>query len=303
MTEQGLAGRVGIGITTKDRWDDLSVTLGKVAAFGLAAAEVVVIDDGSTEPAPAALRAEHPGVTFIRYDESRGYIARRNELGRLLNSEFYLSLDDDSYPHLGDLARAADWLDGAADCVALAFPISRVGETPASISTLAPLPLRSYIGCSHLLKRKQFVELGGYTEELFYFCEETDFALKAQRAGLSVWFYPPLVIHHFASTRNRNHGRANFFLCRNTLLIAWMRVPFASFARLMVTLPLTMLLNRAHRPYAINILRGWFAALGSLPRFAKFRAPLTAAGYREWKARPVPLQGLKFLADIEAKRS
>ena len=39
--------QVGIGITTRDRWDDLAVTLSELSRNGYSDAETLVIDDGS----------------------------------------------------------------------------------------------------------------------------------------------------------------------------------------------------------------------------------------------------------------
>ena len=47
---------IGIGITTKDRWDNLAVTLEKLRHHELCGLEIIVIDDGSSEPMPTVFR-------------------------------------------------------------------------------------------------------------------------------------------------------------------------------------------------------------------------------------------------------
>ena len=101
---------IGIGITTKDRWEDLAVTLAVLKGEGLDCLETVIIDDGSRVPIPDELREKFSWVKFVRHEESKGLIVRRNELVDRLSTEFYLSLDDDSFPVAGDLEAAATWL-------------------------------------------------------------------------------------------------------------------------------------------------------------------------------------------------
>ena len=54
------SGQVGIGITTKDRWPDLEATLAELSDKGFSALETIVIDDGSSRPAPASLLKRFP---------------------------------------------------------------------------------------------------------------------------------------------------------------------------------------------------------------------------------------------------
>jgi hypothetical protein len=115
---------IGIGITTKDRWDDLSVTLERLRQNGLDRFETIVIDDGSSRQMPPEFPSRFDWVTFERCQSARGYIAQRNRLANMLSSELYLSLDDDSYPAPdAGLDQAAAWLIAKREAIALAFEI------------------------------------------------------------------------------------------------------------------------------------------------------------------------------------
>ena len=89
---------IAIGITTKDRWDDLSVTLDGLRQNGFHKLETIVIDDGSSKQMPNTFRDRFDSVRFKRPESSQSYIVQRNRLAQLLTAEVYLSLDDDSYP-------------------------------------------------------------------------------------------------------------------------------------------------------------------------------------------------------------
>ena len=115
--------QVGIGITTKDRWEDLEATLSVLSSKGFSALETIVIDDGSLRPAPPALLERFPWVRFERTDRSYGLVVQRNRLARMIKSAYYLSLDDDSFPAAGDLGGAVQFLEGKPNALGLAFSI------------------------------------------------------------------------------------------------------------------------------------------------------------------------------------
>jgi len=285
---------IGIGITTKDRWDDLSVTLERLRQNGLDRFETIVIDDGSSRQMPPAFLSRFDWVTFERCQSPRGYIAQRNRLAHMLSSELYLSLDDDSYPapHVG-LDQAAAWLIAKRDAVALAFWI----HTPSAEHggsflrrTERPYPVRYYVGCAHMLKRQLFCRLGGYTQSLYYYCEEIDFALKAWNHGFDVYKYPAVVVIHDKSPAGRDSESAIRFFTRNRAWIFFWRCPFPLFVlKLFSHVPL-MLRHKGHRAYWKFVFQGYFEACIGLARVAKYRNPLTLRRYIAWLKKPLDLQ-------------
>ena len=71
---------LAIGITTKDRWHDLAVTLDRLRENGLHRFETIVIDDGSIRPMPHTFRERFNWIKFQRFESSQGYIVQRNRL-------------------------------------------------------------------------------------------------------------------------------------------------------------------------------------------------------------------------------
>jgi GT2 family glycosyltransferase len=280
---------IGIGITTRDRWDVLAVTLEKLRHHELCDLETIVIDDGSSEPMPTVFRQRFTWVKFKRFENSQGYIVQRNRLAHMLTSELYLSLDDDSYPRTNaGLAHAAAWLIGRQDAVALAFSI----QTPSDESghstpvAAAPYPVRFYIGCAHMVKRQLFCRLGGYTESLLHFCEEKDFALKAWKRGLHVYKYPSVVVFHDQSPIGRNPANASRLLVRNDIWISFLRCPYPIlFLQLLIRVP-KMLRDKTHRVQWKAVLLGYCQALFGAFRVAKYRDALSLQRCYSWLRKP-----------------
>jgi GT2 family glycosyltransferase len=221
------ASSVGLGITTKDRWDDLAVTLDHLKATGLDTLETVVMDDGSQTPMPADFRVRFPWVKFERVETSRGLIAQRNYLATRLDTPFYLSLDDDSFPIAGSLDAAADWLEAHPKVSVIGFRIIlKADAVPADFSSQVPVPTRDFTGCGFLLRRDLFLSLGGFEERFHIYCEEMEYSLRTYRLGYETYFFPALVIRHMLSSSGRLAKPRAYMLIRNHVLTALWFYPF-----------------------------------------------------------------------------
>jgi GT2 family glycosyltransferase len=282
--------QLGIGITTRDRWDELAVTLFELRRRGYEDVETIVIDDGSKQPVRQDLRAAFPKVRFERVDHSLGLVAQRNRLAQMLSSTYYLSLDDDSFPVSGDISRAIIWLDNHPSVAALGLHIVHGDQSIPRPETLEePFPVRYYIGCGHLLRRKQFLELGGYLERLYYFGEENDFCLKALRQGASTYAFPAVVIRHNRASLARNSAKAARYYIRNEAVTALLYFPFP-FSFLRALNCLSILRDPDWNPHAGSLLFGWLEAFVCGFSWRSLRRPLSMAQFRAWKKLPLPAQ-------------
>lgn len=279
---------LAIGITTRDRWPELEKTLTHIASYGLTDVETVVIDDSSTTPMPSDWMTRFPWVRFERSAKPLGYIAQRNHLARILRAKFYLSLDDDSYPVLGDLSAAVHWLGAHPEVIALAFRVWESEAAPAVADSGEPYPVRFYIGCAHLLHREEFLRLGGYRQELESYCEEFEFSVRAWKSGRTVMAWPAVVFRHERSTAGRNLHRINRLLTRNDLWIAMWHYPwFFLVLSLLNCLP-RQFRYACHREYWRAVLRGYLAAFTTFPFSTCKRSAQSARQHLDWRRLPHP---------------
>jgi GT2 family glycosyltransferase len=280
---------IGIGITTRDRWDDLAVTLTKLRSGGFENVETIVIDDGSKNPVPATLRTAFPNVRFEREENSLGLVVQRNRLARMLKSTYYLSLDDDSFPVAGDLGEAIAWLDSRPDVAALALHILRRDERVPNGETIAdPFPVQYFIGCGHLLRRKQFLELGGYLDRLHYYAEEVDFCLKALLQGFSTYAYPGVIVRHNKTKVARNSAKASRYYMRNQTLVGLLYFPFP-FSLIRALNCLLLIKEPQWNPHPGYLLLGWLEAFVCIVSWSKLRRRMSLAQFWAWKSLPKPV--------------
>ena len=280
--------RLGIGITTRDRWDDIAITLSELRKGGYEDVETIVIDDGSRQSLPGTLRSEFPKVCFERVGRALGLVVQRNRLAKMLSTTYYLSLDDDSYPVAGDISKAITWLENHSSVAALALHVVEKDEAVPSLDSLGdPFPVKYYTGCAHLLRREQFLELGGYLDDLHYFCEEVDFCLKALRQGFDTFAYPGVVVRHNRTPVARNSRKSARYYMRNQVILGLLYFPFP-FSILRIGGCLRILTDPKTNSHPVRLLLGWLEALACGISWLKFRQPLSLAQFRAWKALPFP---------------
>jgi GT2 family glycosyltransferase len=278
---------VQIGIATKNRWDDLKVTLEKIRDFGLGGLRIIIFDDHSIAACPFDVRAICSGAEIKRFDISRGYIIRRNEIAATMDSKYYLSLDDDSFPSAGSLEEAVAYAESLTDNFCLGFPIySPLVDTHFEASLQAkPCQVRSFVGCSHLLDRQRFLDLGGYREELIHQTEENEIAVRAFQQGLLCRRFSGLQITHMATNVGRSFYRMDFYGGRNTLLWNdWYLPPEQKLVRQGRTFASRLYYFAATR--RLGYIQGGFAGLRDIRRYRSRRRPLSLEQYRNWRQLP-----------------
>ena len=279
---------IGIGISTKNRWDDLAVTLSRLRGEGLDKLETIVIDDGSDKPLPAGFFEKFPWVRFERFEKSAGNLPRRNRLASLLSTEYYLSLDDDSFPVAGDLEAAANWLTAHCRVAALAFRII-MAEDPLPVvnEKIEPILAKDFVNCGVLLRRKIFLALGGYETRLHFYHEEPEYGFRVLQNGYDIYAYPSVVIRHIVTAAARPHASRTRYFIRNVVLMdLWFYPKPQSFARALAHLPILYIRLPKLRRNLGSLIYGWFEGFYCYFKWWDLKRPLSAQQLAEWEKRP-----------------
>jgi GT2 family glycosyltransferase len=270
-------------VTTRNRKDDLRVCLASVQRQSVAA-EMIVIDDASTDGTGEMVRAENPAARLISHDRMHGYIRGRNEGARLAGGDVIVSLDDDAAFSADRII--ADTLECFGDdrVAAVAIPYIDVNREPivrqSPPDADAVYVVESFIGTAHALRRSIFLQLGGYREELFHQGEESDLCVRLLAAGYVVRLGRGEPIHHFESPR-RDFRRMDHYGPRNAILFAWQNVPFP-FAVVQIPATVAGVLAHTLRPgRLVTRIGGVLDGLASCARST--RAPVPSAVFRLWR--------------------
>lgn len=283
-----LANFISIGITTKNRWQDLENSLNKIVEVGLEYLPIIIFDDGSDIPCPIDFSTfSFPKLKITRFENSQGLITRRNQIAEVIQTKYYLSLDDDSYPVSSSLRTALAFAETRADLLCLSFPIYNPvsNKYENSSARQKPYQVKSFVGCGHLLHRQHFLDLGGYREELIHQGEEMEVAARAFQKELYCYHFPDFLIHHTASHQGRNWWRMDYYGSRNNVLWNDWFVP----EQLKVIKQIKTFIARilhSLKVCRLGVIQGGIAGFRELAQYKDNRQRMSLAYFEQWRSLP-----------------
>ncbi|WP_197090431.1 glycosyltransferase family 2 protein [Cupriavidus basilensis] len=279
-----------IGITTKNRREDLNYTLKKLIDLGLCDIPIILIDDASDiEIFDDEVNKKFSKMRVIKNKNGRGLIANRNLMVSLSETPFFISLDDDSCfrdkPDFSDIERVF-YADHRVAALQLNNVDVNFGCNPSD--RLELYQVQMYTGCGHVLRCATFLALGGYREYFMHMCEERDFSQRAWRNGYCVMMYPWLIVDHLRSPVARNVVRNTKFLVRNTVLFNFLNYPiWFGLARAMGVGPISIFKNFREPTLIAASAEGWLSGLGMALRRLLERSPMSISQYRKFRQLPM----------------
>jgi GT2 family glycosyltransferase len=235
------APHTGVVIATRDRAASLLAVLQRLRALP-EGPPVVVVDNGSTDGTPEAVRAAAPEVVVLEAGRNLGAAART--LGaRALDTPYVAFNDDDSWWAPGALRRAAELLDahprvGLLAARVLVGPAGRLDPTCAAMAR-SPLPrdalpgpgVLGFVACGAVVRRTAYLEVGGFDERYGIGGEERRLALDLAAAGWGLAYADELVVHHVPDAGGAPRSGRLRRQARNDLWSAWLRRPPAAALR------------------------------------------------------------------------
>jgi GT2 family glycosyltransferase len=265
------AGRkLSILVLTYDGREHLEICLPAVAAQRDPGCpwELLLLDNGSRDGTADWVRREHPWVRLIESPTNVGFAAGNNRLAELASGDDLVLLNNDTRPEpdwlaaLADAAASAapdvaaiggcmvDWagerldfgygvrtFDGHAFQVDHRRPLARA-RRPASGEEL---PFAC--GANMLVRRRSFLEAGGFDSAYFAYLEDVDLGWRLWAGGERILAAREAVVRHRASATSDRVGpflRGSLFE-RNALLTAWKNLDDDLWAKLMPAILVTFL--------------------------------------------------------------
>ncbi len=234
-------------------WNSVEVTracLESLRKSDYPAAEVIVVDNGSSDSSPDQIACEFPEVRLIRNATNLGFAGGLNvglcdALQR--GSDYLLALNNDTVVapgFVGEMVRAAEqepciglvspkilfyepsdriWCAGGIYHRGWSFPKSLGVHRSDNGSYNRPKEISFATGCALLIKAAVVRRIGLFDESFFYLFEDLDFCYRARQAGFTAVYTPAAVVWHKDSYVAKKHGGKpfrDFYAARNAVLFA-----------------------------------------------------------------------------------
>jgi GT2 family glycosyltransferase len=302
-----IAHSVSIGVVNYNGESYLKRTLGAVERLGVAVADVLVIDSGSTDGSLALVREHFPDVRVISLGANLGPGAARNRAIKEAEHERVLLIDNDVEPLPGCiealntalddhskavLAMAAVLYESAPDIVqhvgayphflgapALLDPDSSVARLDGVVRVVG-----SAITSCLLVDRARFGDRRWFDERLFLYFEDHELGMRASIQGYDCLSVPRAKCLHRAGTIGvsiRETGRFTPIRVRYTIRNRWLSIlmlyqarTLLRFAPSLAVFEILQLLGGVKKGW----LGHWLWAAGStvrtLPHVLRVRAAL-----------------------------
>ncbi len=236
---------VVVVILNTNRRDDTLACLDSLAQSDYANAQILVLDNHSTDGSVPAIQQAFPQVKVISLEENLGYAGNNNvgiraalEMGAdwvfVLNEDTILAPDclsqmirvGESDPQIGILGPLVYHYDEPEVIQTAGGEFGRYWESlhlaqnePDQGQYNQPRPVDWISGCGILVRRAVIEQVGMIDERYFYYWEETEWCLRAGKKGWQIVNVPAAKMWHKGVQRDyRPKPSVTYYATRNRLL-------------------------------------------------------------------------------------
>lgn len=229
----------------------LNKNLSSIFAQTFKGFEVVFVDNGSKDSSVEYVRRFYPDTVIIENGSNLGF-AKANNIGIARSRGKYIltlnndtELEKDFFERLVEAAEATGEKTGmwapkilsiekrsVIDSVGglliypdgLAKGRGRLEEDSRRLDAKKDAFIPS--ACAGLYRKKMLDEVGGFDEDFFAYCEDTDLGLRARLYGWEAASVPGAVVyHHYSGTGGRYSALKAYLVERNRLWVAVKNLP------------------------------------------------------------------------------
>lgn len=258
--------------------------------------ELILVDNASTDPSVATMQAHFGDVRLIVNDQNYGF-SQGNNIGAekaageclaFLNPDMRveprwlielarLLLTDAEVAAVGSKilswdGQTIDFGGGAANFYGYGYQLGR-GQAPAAFNQIKPILFAC--GGAMLVRRRLFLEAGGFDADFFAYYEDLDLGWRLWVLGYKVLFAPASVTYHIhhGSWGKVDHEKRRVLYERNAFFALLKNYDEANLKQ---TLPVALLLLLKRTYLAAGIDENSFR-VGKLPHFAAISTPFTTS--------------------------
>ncbi len=210
---------VSVVLITRNRKKEALKAVGSIYRQTYKRLEVILVDNASLDDTAKIIKKKYPKTKIITCQINRGAAGGRNLGLKLTKGELLLFMDDDAcadrhmvselvkavkqdprigivQPKIYDMDRANIIQGLGHDINLLTGRVSGIGVGEEDCGQYEKSADITMVGCTWLVKREVFTKIGNYDEDFFIPYEDSDFSLRARRAGFRVCLAPQALVWH-----------------------------------------------------------------------------------------------------------
>jgi len=181
--------------------------------------EIILVDNGSADKSIDYTKENFPEVKIIRLDKNYGFAKAINKGAKASNAKYVVFLNNDTEVDKNWLKNLINCAENHREAISVnskilnfydrkiidgvGILINEVGQARSigwDEKDLGQFEKQQYIfgatGGASLFRRQEFTAVGGFDENYFMYCEEVDFAFRAQFLGFKFIYCPKAVVYH-----------------------------------------------------------------------------------------------------------
>lgn len=223
-------------IITMNRPDDSETCLRSVLSQNLPDAEVIVVDNASTDDTRDRVRRDFPTVRLIDLPENRGVSGGRNAGAEASRGRVCIFIDDDAtFADCDAGARTLEYFNADPELATVGFTIH---DAQTGVEEMKSIPRRDkrmmnddyeatyFCGAGFAMRRKAFLEAGMFWDPLVYGSQEIDLAYRLLDQGWRIIHSASIRVLHKSSPIGRPSGQWIYFNARDRAWVAARNLPW-----------------------------------------------------------------------------
>jgi len=276
-------------LATFNRRDTVLATIRQLTeqASEVGPAEIIVVDNASTDGSADAIRQDCRNVNLIALEKNLGSCAKA--IGAdCARGEYVVFLDDDSYPQVGSIARMIEKFRANDRLGAAGFTV----HLPSGRCEAGALP-NVFVGCGVGFRTAALRAVGGLDRNLFMAAEEYDLTFRLARSGWIVKTFNDLHVDHLKTEQARSSSRLIYYDIRNNLIVGARYLP--------EDIQIPLLQDYTQRYRWIAIAAGHLDAYERGRREGWQRRPAERRAYARWRLTRPAFESFFCFTQIEQR--
>ncbi|KKQ25814.1 MAG: hypothetical protein US62_C0029G0016 [Candidatus Woesebacteria bacterium GW2011_GWA1_37_8] len=297
---------VSVIIVTKDRGNQLKECINSFVKNSYTPLEIIVVDNASNVPVEKMLKTKYKNIILVRNNENKGAAEGRNIGINVAKGKYLLFSDDDAVASVNMVSELVNvfkkyenagivqpliydkqnkkLFQGAGHNIDLLtgrikpFGINVWGQSEKDMGQYSGIREVPMCGCVWMVKRKVFEKIGNYDPEYFIPYEDSDFSVRAKKAGFKLYCTSKAISFHPTAKKSDlgtliqflgvNSPERAYRLSRNKIIFMKKHSPFPkNILFFLIFLPILTLIHTAMILLSRNIkvlFYYWYGVISGL---------------------------------------